>query len=1034
MPSAQELILRDIRDSIYDYRKPLDNWRKQEIEYLSPNNYRLIGEEEIIQIGDGWDNSGKNFYFIRDIKIPDELTGKKVFLELEIGGESAVYIDNQLKRGLNERFILLDKSARGSYNVKIEATYHIHDFVRQERKTEEPYNRHYFNTANLVVKNELINNYYILLKTTIDAAKVPIREDIQRKLEIAAKKSLTAVNFHTPDRAEYISSIAKAKEELENTLNEIEVSYPGKIQLTGNSHIDVAFKWPVKETIRKCKRTFSTAVELMDQYDDLYFAQSQPQLYEFIKEYYPDLYQKIKEKVKSGQWELIGSMWVEPDINLPSGESLVRQLLYGRNFFREEFGSVPEICWLPDTFGFSAQLPQILKKSGINYFATAKIRQNDTNKFPYNAMRWEGIDGSSVGAFLLSCRTTGDISPATLIDSWESLAEKEQVERVPYIYGYGDGGGGATSEMLDVMEAMKKIDVLPDITTGRVNENIAGVFANLTGLPTWYGEIYFERHRGVYTSQAIIKRYNRKVEFLYREVEIVSSIANLMGADIDISKLERGWKKLLMNQFHDILPGSCVKEAVEDAVRDYEDIIQIARGILEDSYNYIDNQVAVKQDSILVYNLFAWSRKDVVAVKIESDLKGIKAVEDVNGKIIPVQKEGGYLYFEVDIPSLGFQIYKIISEQIDTGDMQEEAAIPGNQESFLLENEYLGVRINASGNLDSIYDKENKREVLIPGEEGNQLQIFTDKSTYYDTWDIRISEDKKYLINDVVDIKYQARGPLYQSVLIKKKFNNSTFEQEVILYKGSRRLDFKTRVDWQERQMLLKAAFPVEIKSDKASYDIAFGNIERSIYNNTSWEKAQSEVPAHKWADLSEYGYGISIINDCKYGYDIKGKMMRITLLKGGIFPDPEADLGEHLFTYSLYPHQGGFREGGTIQESFYLNHPMHGIFSKNSGNKRLPGEFSFIKIDQENVILETLKKAEDEKGYILRVYETFGKRCQVNIDLFKDFQEVKECNLMEKIIGHNLKKAENSFSFLIKPYEIKTFNIKFIGKECNHE
>ncbi len=1038
MPDVLELILRDIKNTIFDYCQPLDSWNKQEIEYISPNNYKNVGLASVIKLGDEWDNSGKNFYFTRDIIVPDELLDKKVYLELEIGGESAVYVNGKLKRGLNERFILLDEKAEKNYQITIEATYHIHDFNRYERKTEKPYYRHFFEVANLVLKNGIIDKYYILLKTTIDTVKITNSEKYRGLLREAIDKSLKCVNFHTDDRSKYIESIKKANQMIEKCLSNIKANYPGKVHLTGNSHIDVAFKWPIKETIRKCKRTFSTAVELMEQYEDFYYTQSQPLLYKYVKDNYPDLYRKIKEKVKEGSWELIGGMWVEPDTNLPSGESLVRQLLYGQKFYKEEFNIVPEICWLPDTFGFSASLPQILKKSGINYFATTKIRQNDTNTFPYNVMRWQGNDGSQVAAYQLSCKSTGAITPESVKSAWDTLKEKELVERGHFIYGYGDGGGGATADMLETMQAMKKIPVLPEMTSGKVADNLPVIDNAYQSLPLWQGEIYFERHRGVYTSQAILKKYNRQCEFLYREAEIISSIASIMGADINTSPLEEGWEKILTNQFHDILPGSCIRQALYDAIDYYQEIIKIANEILEEAYQYISASIECTDDRVIVYNLFTHNREDIVCLELNDDLADVVAVRGGDGRVIPVQKSDAYLQFIAEVPSLGYNCYSLISDsdsislEQQTDSENEEKTRGDRIDNYILENNNLRIVINKKGNIDSIFDKFNKREILSNGKEANQLQIFVDKSTYYDTWDLNISEDNKYIINDITYIRYQATGPVYHSVLIKKTFNKSAIEQEIILYQNSSRIDFKTKVDWQERQMLLKAAFPVDISADKASYDIAFGNIERPIHKNTTWQKAQSEVSAHKWVDLSEYGYGVSILNDCKYGYDIKNNQMRITLLKGGIYPDPEADLGEHHFTYSLYPHQGDFRTGGTIQEALNLNHSLQAKYlaldtKLQESNGILEKIDSFLKIDQENIILEALKKAEDGDGYILRVSESYGMRSKVMIDInITDIKGVFECDLMENVLDNNIEIEEKGFSFTIKPYEVKTFRIRF--------
>ncbi|SIR30860.1 alpha-mannosidase [Halanaerobium kushneri] len=900
------------------------------------------------------------------------------------------------------------------------------NYNRHQRKTGEKYYRHYFKKARLVKINEIIKDYYYLLKNTIRTYKFIEEEQYQYLLAEAVEKSIDIINLHEDNRKEYIKMIKKAAKTLKNKLSKIKKAYPGKVFFTANSHLDVAFKWPIKETIRKCKRTFSTAIELMDQYEDVFYLQSQPLLYSFVKNYYPDLFEKIKAKAAEGRWELIGGMWVEPDANLPSGESLVRQLLYGQKFYQEEFGRVPEICWLPDTFGFTASLPQILKKSGIDYFASAKIRQNTTNEFPYNAFRWQGIDGSQVLSYFATQSSTAEIEAEKIYQSWHKLKENKIMDKSYFIYGYGDGGGGATSEMLENLKAIKANPVLPEVESGKIADDIATLDSITDDLPLWNGEIYFERHRGTYTSQALIKRYNRRLEYLYREAEIVSSLADITGAEIDLSELEKGWKKLLTNQFHDILPGSCVREAVVDAYNYYQEAEEIAEKLINDSYDYLSSHTSDSNDEseLFVFNPFSYSRDNLISLspeQIEEDDKDINSLITEDGEIIELQKCDNKYYFRDLIPAMGYKKYKL--SNIERG----EAKI-NDTSKFSLENEHLRLVINQNGNLCSIYDKRVEREI-IEAEEANIFELFKEKPCYYDAWDINIKESDKVIINNVQEIYYKEQGPVYNSILIRKKYNNTIIEQEIILSEKSSRIDFKTKINWQERQKLLKASFPVDLKNAKANYEIAFGNIERSTTNNTSWEQAQFEVYTHKWADLSEYNYGVSLLNDCKYGYDIKNNVMRITLLKGGLYPDPKADLGEHEFTYSLYLHQGDFREGKTIEEATNLNAPLKVRSITHKINDQLQNYSSLLNIEGDNLVLAAFKKAENNQGYILRVFDSYGQRSVNKISIFKELKEVKEVNLMEKELNSESQvniKEDSSFTFEIKPYEIKTFRLTF--------
>lgn len=1017
VPDAVDLVIRDIEKSIYERKMLLDKWDMQQIVFDNPAKYKNSGIKKVIFLGDHWNNEGKSFLFSREISIPDELIGREIYLEIDIGGESLLYSNGNLKRGINERFIFLSNSAKKKYKLDIIATYNVHEYVRSNRLYERDYHPHIFKTANIVVKNKIVEEYYYLIKTAYETFKVTNREEYKRGIKGAINNSLQKVLFH--DKKLFLNSIEKAKKVLLDDLNKLKDNYPypGKIFFSGHSHLDLAFKWTVDITIRKSRRTLSTVIELMDRHKNLFFLQSQPLILKYIKKYYPGLYKRIKEKIVSGQLEPVGAMMVEADSNLPSGESLIRQILYGKSFLKREFGVDTEICWLPDTFGFTASLPQILKKTGLNYFVTSKLLWNDTNNFPYNLFKWQGIDGSTINAYLLTRGYGGDIEPGEVKKCWENLSEKNIVDSVLYLYGYGDGGGGVTSEMLNKIEAVSRMPGLPDIDTGSIKNYLANIFAT-EELPKWKGELYLEKHRGVYTSQAILKKKNRYVEFLYREAEIWSTINIIfLNNTINIKQLKKGWELILKNQFHDILPGSCVKEVVNDAIEDYDFAIKEGNKVLMNSLSGIIDRVNTDKGSIVVFNSLPWNRTDIVKVKINNNKK-VKALKDNQNNIIPVQQSEGYIYFvAINVPSLGYCSYTPIEEEV-------KQEVVNEYDNYLLENDYFKLAFNKNGNLISIFDKKNNKEIIPEGLEGNQFQIFEDKSTYFDSWDLNISDNKKYIINNLEKIEHKVDGPVFKSILIKKRFNKTKIEQEIIIYNNVPRIDFKTWIDWKERQMLLKVAFPIDIVADKASFDIAFGNYQRPVHNNTTWEIAKSEVSAHKWVDISEYGYGVSLLNNCKYGYDIKDNIIRLTLLKGGIYPDPEADLGKHSFTYSLYPHLYDFKRGGSVHMGYNLNQPLRAKVKKMSPfKKELPSTYSFININKENVIIETIKKAESDNGYILRCYEIFGKQSDVTISTSFQFTKILEANLIEEPLESNdIKTGNRYFTFSIKPYEIKTF------------
>ncbi|ACL70191.1 alpha-mannosidase [Halothermothrix orenii] len=1043
-PDYLDLLIRDINKSRFDYRLPLDNWKMEEVEYIKPGCYKKTGWTGTINPGDEWDNTGKTFYFTRKVEVPRELIGKKIYLEVDIGGESAIYINGSLKRGLNEELILLSERAEAEYDILIEATYDVHNYVKYPRFHGREYPRHFFKKVNLVVLNELVDEYYYFLSVIKDLLNVISSREEEHLLRKALEDSLKEIEFHTDNRGVYVNSIKEALQVLKKGLSRLEkYKHPGELVFTAHSHLDLAFKWTLKETIRKSKRTLSTTVDLMERYHDLFFVQSQPQLLKYVKDNYPRLYRKVKQQVREGRLEPIGGMWVESDTNLTSGESLIRQILYGKKFLEKEFGIRTRTCWLPDCFGFSAILPQILKKSGLDYFITTKLNWNDTNEFPYNTFVWQGVDGSEVYGYLLPRGYGGEIEPREILNCWDNFKNKAEANNLLYLYGYGDGGGGITEEMMKRLKATSEIPLLPDCKFSRVEDHLQELF-NDAELPHWRGELYLEKHRGVYTSQAILKKKNRHSELLYRKAELLSVISTLLGHEVDYRSLHQGWELILKNQFHDILPGSCIRGVVDDALKDYEKVEAIGEEVVTDSLQGIFENVNTDGDSIVVFNTLSWERTDLVEINYEG--QKFSVVRDENGKILPVQWKGDYGYFVAEnIPPSGYKCYTPVFEDDENGDrinsVYDEEAIMGSHgdgsqldhvyekkdKKFSLENKYFYLEFNDRGNLTTLYDKRVDRDLIPEGEEGNNLQLFEDKSTYFDVWDIRISEDKKYNVEDVEEIGYGQNGPVYRSLVIKKAFNRSKITQEIIIYDSIPRIDFKTEVDWQERQMLLKAAFPLDIQSDRATYDIGLASIERSTHRNTSWDRARWEVPAHKWADLSEYGYGVSLLNNCKYGYDIKDNIMRITLLKGGIFPDPEADLGIHNFTYSLFPHVGDLREGGTIKQGYYLNEPLKGLTVIDvKGQNILPPSHSFVNLDSDNVVLETLKFAEEGQGIIIRCYESYGQKSKVTIEFFKPPNWVIECDLMEEPLDNNseIRVRGNRFSFEINPYEIKTFKI----------
>jgi alpha-mannosidase len=725
------------------------------------------------------------------------------------------------------------------------------------------------------------------------------------------------------------------------------------ISAIGHAHIDTAWLWPMRETRRKCARSFSTALSLMDEYPDYRFACSQPAQYAWMKESYPDVYRRIVEKVAAGQWEPVGAMWVEPDCNLPSGEALVRQLLHGKRFFMNELGYEAKEVWLPDVFGYPASLPQLIAEAGCDYFLTQKLSWNELNKPEHHTFMWEGIDGTRIFTHFPPADTyNGDFSAGQVVRSATDFKDKERSSRSLYLFGWGDGGGGPEPDMIEGARRLRNLDGAPRVELGRAIDFFTKAAAEAHDLTTWVGELYFELHRGTYTSQSRTKRLNRRAEQALREAE-TWSVAAAHG--YPAGELEGAWKRLLINQFHDILPGSSIDWVYEEAERDLEEVIETAGGLTAAA----QSRIAGGGTNFAVFNVTSHARREVV---------------DAGGRLSMV-----------DAPPCGWAVHDLAAAE-STG----AVTVTGR----VIENDLLRVEWDERGLLTSIWDKEAERQVLDAGARGNLLQLHMDNPSRWDAWDIDI--DYRDSVTDLVELASQEvelAGPLRAAVRFTRKFGASTLEQRMVLDAGSRVLRFETDVDWQEEHRLLKVAFPVAVHSTRATYEIQFGHVERTTHANTSWDRARFEVCAHRWADLGEAGYGVALLNDCKYGYDILGSVMRLSLLRAPTHPDPTADRGRHRFTYALMPHPGDFREAGVIAAAEALNAPLRVV----SSGLDAGAERSLIEVDTPQVVVEAIKRAEDSDAIIVRLYEAWGGRCRAGLRTSLPAKRATLCDLLER-------------------------------------
>lgn len=1024
----------------------LDDYRyrdKVELEYF---NTKLNGDRDIapnipteyygvIKTGETWKGRDLYLWMQKEVDIPSNWENKTVvgifdFGETGAGNnsgfESLFYLNNKPYQGVdsNHKEVFLPKDINGT---SVELIFRLWTGLEGGGIPREQ--EHRINRAQLAWLDEKVDDLFynasVILETIGELDEYsPDKVHLTKILNNAFK----LIDWAYPGNEDFYNSLHEASDYLNKEIDKIDKHSVVNVTCIGHTHIDVAWLWRLKHTREKCARSFSTVLRLMERYPEYIFLQTQPQLYEYVKNDYPELYEAIKQKVKDGNWEVDGGMWLEADCNIPSGESLVRQILVGSRFIKEEFNKEVEYLWLPDVFGYSWALPQILKKSGIDMFMTTKISWNQYNRMPHDTFKWRGIDGSEILTHFITTPEpwsqpgswfytyNGRLTPKTVKGVWDAYTDKGITNDLLVSYGFGDGGGGVNREMLEYRKRLDKMPGLPNVKTGKASEYFRCLKEKVEKtdeyVHTWDGELYLEYHRGTYTSQAYTKMMNRKLELLYRETEWLSTVACLTNNDWSLyanNEITKGWKTILRNQFHDIIPGSSITEVYEDAKQEYKEAEDIALDIqnkLEEIYINKD------EHTWTIVNNSNWDRTESINIKCDED----GSFYDEDGNKLKCQRNKDEYTVEIkNIPALGYKriILKVDDVQDDNNSVFEYCYGKISTPKYDIEwNEY--------GQLTSIYDKENKREVLANGERGNVLQMFEDKPMAHEAWDIDIFyQEKMREVKDLQSVELIEVGNLKAVIRFKYKYMNTTISQDMIVYANSNRIDFKTNVDWREKKQLLKVAFVVDIRSTMATYDVQFGNVKRPTHWNTSWDRARFESVAQQWVDLSERNYGVSLLNNCKYGHDIKDNVMRLTLLKSATHPDPVQDQGEQNFTYSLLPHSGDFIDGKTVKHAYELNQPLRAI----KGMLKSEVKKQLFKFNYANILVDAIKKAEDEDMIIIRFHDYSGSRQNVSIDSDYEITGWMETNLMEKPI-ENLRN-ENSINVVVNPYEIKTLMIK---------
>lgn len=1036
------------------------------------------GEEHEIGPGDFWPEISTPVRFSADASIPDNWSGLPVELELWLGGEGFVEVSNGDRRvsgGLNpfHRSYRVADRARGGEDIRIEAEVVSKGVfgsnVAEPRLVRSslvvPHTEVRALERDLSVISEacavLLDDHEAvpLLLDVLDAAAATLSEGwptatgtiLSRHLEgyvnpigdgiknlpdhYAAKAlDIDRIGQETwslppapeplgPLSDEAMEAVRKARETVAERLARVMERYPpvGEISLTGHAHLDLAWLWPVAETRRKGRRTFASVLGLMEHYDDFTFNQSSAQLYEWVEKDSPELFERVRARVAEGRWETVGGMWVEPDCQIPSGESFTRQLLYGQKYFGEKFGRRSTAAWLPDTFGFSPAIPQLLRGAGMPGFFTYKLNWSETNKFPHDLFLWEGIDGSRVVAHTFENPGTdynGDIAPLDMHGTWRNFRGKRHHSESLFSFGWGDGGGGPSEKMLENYARLKEFPAMPRLRMGRVDD----FFTTLPrdDLPKWVGELYLELHRGTLTTQAKVKKLNREGEHRLMEAEALSTLAALRGHEYPGEELERLWKALLLNQFHDILPGTSISEVYVDTHRELEEVVNGAGELRGRAMQLISGGIG-SGGEVFVANAALHPRP--VTVLIPGDPGPSISVLDAGGEALPVQRtDDGLLVHapHLRVPGLGWTNLRLENPGVASPVKQAGVRVEEAESRTVIENDLLRVEIGQDGSLDSVYDREMERDVLDG--RGNRIVAYADKPAQWDAWDVQEGyELEGEEIPGASTVEVIESGPLRVSVRVERRWRDSRVVQTYRLLSGSRRLDIETEIEWHERQILLRAVFPLNVRSHETTFETMYGVVKRPTHQNTSWDATRFEVCGHRFADLSEPGYGVALLNDGKYGYSAKDNVLGISLLRSPLYPDPLADEGEHHFTYSLFPHPGDWTEAGVVDESLDLNSPL---FTAAGSPPDTDVTSGFVTVDGVKLALGSLKVAEDGRGVILRLYEPHGARGRCALRFTREVESAERVNILEEPGSEPVEVGGDVVRLEVRPFEVVTLRL----------
>lgn len=1013
------------------------------------------GKEQPFENGGEWgkkpEDNWRNFRF--EAKTPDSFRGRTV-LRVRTGLEGQweathpqflLSVDGTIMQAFDTQHteaVLSLKAVPGETHQIFLEGYANTEFQRSQAP-------HFF--ASLADVMPDVEGLYYDIKVAYEAAR--LLENGSRDQELSWRcisDALNLLDLRDPFSSEFHASVGAARAYMkDNYYAPLRGKEPEAIaDCVGHTHIDVAWLWDENQTRHKAARSFATMLRLMELYPDFKFMSSQPQLYQYIKEDHPGLFEKIRKAVKEGRWEPEGGMWVEADCNLTGGEALVRQLLYGNEFFNDEFGKTSRVLWLPDVFGYSAALPQILKKSGIDYFMTSKLSWSEFNETPYDTFMWRGIDGSEVLTHFTPAR--GYVKPGTVPDGehmpyfttynamlspseakggWQRFQQKGLDNHFLVSYGYGDGGGGSTDWMLENASRMKNpLPGCPAVRQTFPTEFFTELEKRVKSrrdLPRWSGELYLEYHRGTYTSQGRQKLRNKMMENALREAEAWSAAALVLyGTEYPQDDFRTVWRRTLMMQFHDVLPGSAIRKVYEDCKKDFERIYPETCRIQEKALGILS---APLDGDIVFFNSIS-QKRDAVAIFTHTG-GNISALEMPDGGRIPVQMlyPNEYVVSIPQMPPMGMIACKFVSEY-----EKQKARCRIDKKGF--ETPFYRGKFDRNMHFTSLYDKRAGRELVKKGSSLNRIVYYENRPHNYDAWDINIYYDEKaWELGEPESVEIFETGPVFTRIEITWKISKSSVREEIFFFNDTPVINFICRVDWHEPHGLLKVHFPVDIFYDQAQFGIQYGNVTRSVKNNTSWDKARFEVCAHNWADVSEPDYGFAILTEAKYGFSVSEDDFALSLVKSATDPDPEGDQGKHDILFGLLPHLGNWRQANIPGCAYNYSLPV--TVYQNKGNIRgksvdrsaqTAKSWSMISVDKPDIMVESVKGALHGEGIIIRMYENFGCRTEACISLGFHPKTAVLTDLMENDIKEMPVERGDTLILTFKPYEIITIRITF--------